>query len=139
MAASKNTRIKVTDEKFLSALRHRIYGFSQRTTLQLLTHLRTTYGTVTAADIEENESAMNRPYDPATPIEILFTQIENGADLLEDAGEPLTASQKIRKAVTLLRQTGAYNKPLRRWGRRPPAEHTWANFRLHFQEAKQEL
>jgi hypothetical protein len=42
----------------------------------MLTHLYTSYGRLTPADLQDNNTRFRKPYDPNQPIEALFDQIE---------------------------------------------------------------
>ena len=57
-AALKAQLIAATDAQYIAALKHGTYGFAQRTTLELLNHLRTTYGTIRQTDLDANDERM---------------------------------------------------------------------------------
>jgi hypothetical protein len=50
---------------FIQVLEHQLFGFSQVSALQILTHLNTTYGKVTNQDLANNLEQMNRQWDPS--------------------------------------------------------------------------
>jgi hypothetical protein len=85
--------IAATPSTYIEALSHDEFGYATVTSLQLLTHLHTTYGVMTAADIDANMARMNNPWSPPTPIEVLFKQLEEGQRFATLAAEPIADSQ----------------------------------------------
>jgi hypothetical protein len=73
--------IGAVDKLYLCTLNHRITGFANVTTQQMLVQLYTTYGRLTPADVRNNDAAMKQPYNPNEPIETLFNQIEESITL----------------------------------------------------------
>ena len=68
----KTQIIQATPVCYINVLCHRTLGFTTITSLQLLTHLWTTYyGTITQAEHDENVKRMNTPWSPPTPVETL--------------------------------------------------------------------
>jgi hypothetical protein len=61
---------------FGQLLKDHRFSFSQVTTKALLWHLDTTYGQVTIKDLANNFEAMNRLWDPSTPIKDIWSQIQ---------------------------------------------------------------
>jgi hypothetical protein len=51
-------------------------GFANISALDMLDHLFTTYGNITAVDLENNFEHMRRAWDPQQPVESLFKQIQ---------------------------------------------------------------
>jgi hypothetical protein len=72
----KKMLLAAVPSTFIQVLEHQLLCYTQVSTLQLLTHLDTTYGEVTNQDLANNLDQMNRPWDPSTPIEDLWTQIQ---------------------------------------------------------------
>ena len=71
----KTQVIEATPLCYIDALSHDTLGFANVTCLDLLTHLWSTYGTITQAELDENEVRMKTPWSPPTPVETLFTQL----------------------------------------------------------------
>ena len=66
--ALKQMIIGAVDQMYLRTLRHRMTGFANVTTRQLLQHVYTTYGTISDTALLENDKKMKTLYNTATPI-----------------------------------------------------------------------
>ena len=55
--------------------------------LEILTHLWTTYGEVGENDLKPNEKRMKTQWNPPTPIETLFKQLEEGQAFAAEGNE----------------------------------------------------
>ena len=75
--ALKSQIIKAVDDLYLKTLKNRITGYANVSTRQMLDHLYASYASLTPQDLQSVDSAMKQPYDPHTPIETLFDQIED--------------------------------------------------------------
>ena len=137
-AALKSQIIKSVDDLYLKALKHRITGYANITTREMLNHLYTSYGKMTPQDLQLLDEDMKKPYDPHLPIENLYEQIENGKDLTEAAGAPYADSQLLNIAYNLVFQSNVFKDTCRDWRRLPQAQKTWQNFKVMFTEAHQD-
>jgi hypothetical protein len=113
------------------------FGYANVTTIQLLTHLLNTYGTMTSADRDANQARMSAPWSPPTPIEALFHQLEAGQRFADRAAEPIADTQLARMGHQLVLKSGMFPDGCREWRLKPAADQTWANFKTHF--ARQDL
>ena len=125
------------DNMYFQAVRDHHVGYTNVTTLQLLTHLYANYGLVTQNDLSDNDAAMKRPYDPSAPIESLFQQIEDGVEFAEAGHAPYTPQQIIAIAYFLVFQTGIFEKYCDEWDEKPQQDKSWINFKSHFTRAHQ--
>jgi len=133
--ALKSQLIATVDEMYIKALRNRVTGYAQVTTRQLLQHLFDTYGRLNPQDLKLNTDRMNVPYDIHSPIENLFEQIEDAVYIASTAHAPFNDNQIVNTAYTLIADTNSVEQSCREWRRRPEAEKTWPNFKLHFSDA----
>jgi hypothetical protein len=124
--------IAATPLTYIETLSDPELGFAQVSTLALLNHLHSTYGTITATDRDTYHARMRTPWSPPTPIETLFHQLEEGKRMAALANEPIADSQMVRLGQTLLLKTGLFPDGCREWRLKPDADHTWANFKTHF-------
>ena len=124
--------IAATPLTYIETLSNSDLGFAQVTTLALLTHLHTTYGTITAADRDTYQARMRAPWSPPTPIEVLFQQLEDGKRMAALAKEPIADSQLVRLGQTLVLKTGLFPDGCREWRLKADADQTWAAFKTHF-------
>lgn len=134
-AALKQQLLEAIGEVYVESLRNIHTGYTTVTTLQLLTHLYTNYGQISAMDLDENEKRMKAKYDPNDPIDKLFKQIELAEELAITGNAPFTARQIVNTAFLLIFATGVYEDECKAWKRRPLAQQTWANFKTDFMAA----
>jgi hypothetical protein len=134
-AALRSQLIEATPTPYLAAIRHADLGFGGLTCLQLLNHLHDSYAIITAQDLEDNLVRMLAPWNPPTPLEILFTQIEDGAFYADAGGDPVSDAFQARKIAAILFDSGRFPVDHREWRAKPTAEQTLANVKTHFRKA----
>ena len=124
--------IAATPTIYLSALNDRMFGFSRVTCLQMLTHLKTRYGQVTMEMKDENMQRMSAAWQPPTPIDILFQQLEDGVYFAAAAQEPLVDTAVARLGYNIIVKTGLFTEACRDWCLRQPHRQSFADFQDHF-------
>jgi hypothetical protein len=134
-AALRSQLIEATPAPYLAAIRDEDLGFGGLTCLQILTHLHAAYAIITAQDLEDNLARMLTPWNPPTPLEILFTQIEEGALYAAAGGDPVSDAFKARKVAAILYDSGRFPIDHREWRAKTTAEQTFANVKTHFRKA----
>ena len=102
---------------------------------QVLTDLRTKYGTCTPNEKSANEAAFSAPWNPRDPIEALFDRLEDCYVFSIMAKPPFTMEQLIDKAIMAIQRTGLYETALLEWTGFTPENKTWQQLKLHFEEA----
>ena len=112
---------------------HDVTGFAGVTTLDLLTHLYTSYANITPLALADNHERLITSYDTTAPIENFFRQLENARDYAVTAKVPYTPEQIVSSAYSLLLQSGAYPEACREWRART-SEKTLLQFKktLHY-------
>lgn len=135
--ALKQQLLASFDDMHLKAQRNAHVGYSNSTTMDLVTHLYNSYGNITQIDLSENESRMKAPYDITTPIENLFAQIDEAVEFAEAGNSAFTAMQIVNTAYLLIFQTGALEKACDEWIEKPIVDQTWDIFKNHFTAAHQ--
>ena len=133
-AALKKQLLQAVPATFTQKLRHSELGYANITTLTLLTHLDTTYGTIQEEDLERNLTELHKPWQTDQPIETLFYQLTNCRTFAEDT-DPISEATAIRAGLTNLENTSSFTEAIREWRQRPIAERTLANFEIHFAKA----
>jgi len=68
----KKQMLKAIPHVYLKELEDDMHGFAHLTPLQVLQHMKTTYGSITPQDLEHNLKELEAPWDPATPLETVF-------------------------------------------------------------------
>jgi hypothetical protein len=81
--ALKKQITSVFEPMYLDALNENMVGFTNISARDMLDHLFSTYGNITAVDLEINFEHMRRAWDPQQPVESLFKQIQDCADYSE--------------------------------------------------------
>jgi hypothetical protein len=131
----KNQLIKAVPNLFIGELEHPAHGYAQVTTLDILTHLMTNYGRLTAEDLTENLERINRPWDPDTPIETVFNNVAECRQLAAAGEDPITEATAVRIILQAFHNSSLFEHAVREWRNKPEAQKTLVNIRIHFQEA----
>jgi hypothetical protein len=87
--AIKKLIIKSFDDAYRNALLDEIVGYTNCTSLQLLTHLLTYYAMIAPTELTQNYKRLNTPYDPNQPIKTLFQQIQDAHAFAVAGGQPM--------------------------------------------------
>jgi hypothetical protein len=103
--AIKKLIIESFDNAYRNALSDEIVGYTNCTSLQLLTHLLTYYAMIAPTELTQNYELLNTPSDPNQPIEILFQQIQDSRAFAAAGGQPYVAVMIINVAYTLIFNT----------------------------------
>jgi hypothetical protein len=133
----KRLIIAAVPDTFIKTLKDDDFGYANVTTLDILNHLDTTYGTVSADDLEDNVNRMNAEWSPTQPIEDLWNQIEQ-CQRYAQPHDPITERAATRAAVQNLTNSGVFSDALKDWRKRTTAQQTWANLKLDFTTADKE-
>lgn len=120
---------------YFKALKDPHIGYANNTTLALITHLYNSYGLITQMDLSDNDLRMKAPYDPSTPIEHLFAQVDDSIDYADAGNSAFTDIQILTTAYLLVFQTGQFEKACDEWDDKPAADKTWLTFKTHFRAA----
>eukprot|EP00804_Cyclotella_cryptica_P028204 CCRYP_011045-RA/>CCRYP_011045-RA protein AED:0.18 eAED:0.15 QI:0/0/0/1/1/1/2/0/1234 len=101
----------------------------------ILSNLRTKYGTGTPAEKRRNNVLLDAPWDPNDPIEALFDRIEDCFIFALICKPEFTMEQIIDKAIVAIQLTGLYETALLEWSGFVDANKMWQQLKLHFEEA----
>jgi hypothetical protein len=96
--------------------------------------LFTNYAQIDNLAMDDVETNIRKQWDPNTPIESMYKQIQTNCDIAKMANQLYSAAQKLSFAYTLVFKTGMYFEACKEWDAKPAADKTWANFKLHFKE-----
>lgn len=136
-AQLKKQVLTAVPDTFLRTLKHDSYGYANVSVLEMLVHLDTTYGAVTADDLDDNITKMNAEWSPTQPIEDLWNQIEQCRRYAQPH-DPITELAATRSAIQNLTNAGVFMDALKDWRKRPAAQQTWDNVKLDFNAADKE-
>jgi hypothetical protein len=138
-AVLKQLLLASTDERFVITLKDRTHGFALVRTRTIIVHLHDTYGNITSDALSQNEERMKAPWDPTTPIEGLFEQIDDGSAYAIAGRDPFTDTQLVRSGYNNIDSNNKMSIACREWRSKTRAEQTWINFKAHFKAAHLDL
>jgi hypothetical protein len=133
--AFKKQIISVFEPMYLDVLNDNMVGFANISARDMMDHLFSTYGNITAIDLEINFERMSRAWDPQQPVESLFKKIQDCADYSEAGGVLIGNPQQINVGYTNIFANWHFVSACRRWNEKPLDEKTWAQFKSHFAAA----
>jgi hypothetical protein len=107
-------------------------GFANITLVVMLTHLFANYGAISVIQLQANNAEMSKEWDPNTPIELLFMQIEEAQEFADDRNAPYSNIQVLNKAYNLVFKTSPFKRACHEWNACPTNKKTWTNFKIHF-------
>jgi hypothetical protein len=136
--ALKAQLIVAIDPLFIDELCDETMGFANTTTLQLLTHLHSTYGEVRSDQLEANAMRLDRQWDPSDPIETVWKNAQECRRFATAGMDPISESTAVRKTVLMFEHSGVFGDAIRDWRKRPDFEWTWANLKTDFARANRE-
>ena len=137
--AVKSQLIASVDEVFIQSLRNKYVGYGNHTTKDILAYLYTSYAKITPSSLDANDKTMREPLDPAQPLEVFFTRVEECQEFASAGNAPYTPEQILNIAYQTLFSSGIYSDGCKDWRRKDPADKTWANFKSHFANEYQDL
>ena len=135
----KQQLIKAINPMYLEAVRDRTSNTIDVPVYVVMQHLFDNYGDVTPEVFQARETTVkSHTYDPLTPIDNLFKEIEDLVDLSGRAHVPMTPAQAISIGYIILWKTGVLKDSLKEWNALDAANKTWTRFKTHFREAVKE-
>ena len=133
--ALKTQIIEAVEDDYLVEKNNKYTGYMASTARDLLVHLLDRYGNISAADLEQNKTEMEKPLDPSIPIASYYKRIEDAMQYAEDGNSPFTEEQILNTAYLALLKTGVYELACKVWRHkiiRDPTMNTWVNFKDYF-------
>jgi hypothetical protein len=98
----------------------------------ILAHLQTTYGIVTAEDLEENRKKLTDPWNPDWPQEDLWIRIKTTQTFAAANHDPITDAVAISLTLTVFEKATMYHDQTVGWRNRDNTGATLAMFQEHF-------
>jgi hypothetical protein len=92
----------------------------------MLNHLKTTYGQISADDIEINRNLLSVEWNPDDPIENAWPRIR------ECQTFAVTDGTAVRRTLTVFENTGAFANAVEKWREKNAIDQNLANFKTHF-------
>ena len=110
--AIRNIIVEVVDEMYLDPLRLPLTGLASVPIREIFRTIMPQHDHVTSANITQAEADAKSPWDPTTPVQTLFTQIQKAADLVEAAGDAFTDKQLVRYGYDAVLKTSSFTDAL---------------------------
>ena len=82
---------------------------------------------------------MKAQWDPKTPTEGLFEQIDDGSAYATAGEDAFTDTQPVRFAYNNIDSNGRMSLACCNWRGRPKSDRTWTNFKTDFKAAHLDL
>ena len=109
-----------------------VHCFGTRTIQDIITYLMSQHGNVSPDAKMSIFPNMIKPMDPHTPVASIFKQIEDGVKFGIKAGSPITASQQLMAAETLiLKMGGKFNHAYWKWKEEDRPLRDYLTFKTH--------
>lgn len=119
-AALKALILAAVPDTFTNKLRLPGLGYATISALDILTHLDKAYGTVSAADLNNNIALLHKPWSGSQPMEELFTQTRHCIEFAK-LTDPISDASAVRAVLSNLENTGLFLDDLRDWDKLAPA------------------
>jgi hypothetical protein len=107
--------LEAYDNVYTSQLEEYLLQYANSSALEILMHLKQTYGFINTMQIEDNCNNKTAPINFQEPIETLFTQIEDGVRYANASIQPYMEAQYVKIAFLLILNTGAVPDDCRYW------------------------
>jgi hypothetical protein len=136
--ALKKLILGAYDNMYTSQLEDYLLKYANMSALEILMHLKQTYGFINPTQPAENYNKMTAPINFQDPIETLYKHIEDGARYANAGAQPYMEAHYVNIAFLLILNTGAIPDACRDWQHRAPMNQPWAEFRREFARAQRE-
>ena len=134
--AMRNLILNSVHDTYICALKQKVTRYKMVDPITILDHLWTTYGTIDAADNTANEARMKAPWNPPTPIEVLFNQLEEGQQYAASGGETVDDTQLMRWGYEIIDNTGLFDSDNAKWRKMSSASKTWTQFKIYYSQCE---
>jgi hypothetical protein len=131
----KKMTINALEDQYLNAVYDEIFGYTNCTSLQLLTHLLTYYAMIPPTELTQNYERLNAPYADNQQIENLFQQIQDAQEFAVAGVKPYGDVIIVTVAFTIVFNNGFSPDDCRTWQARAIADNMWLQFKLDFAAA----
>jgi hypothetical protein len=113
--ALHNLLIAAVPPIFLADQRDPMTGFGNKTVLQLLTYLHTTFGSISEKELEQNTAHIQLQWNPPTATEALCLQFENGVSSATAGQDAPAKPTVLRWNYNIIEKMGQFDIACREW------------------------
>jgi len=129
----KKQLLAAVHSRYYSIFSNKKMGYADVKCATLLAHLLTTYGRVTAADLEANRTTLYEPWDPKDDIENLWCHIKDAQDFAsENQGDPISDATAIEATLNAFEKAAVYHDQVVAWRNQDTTAATLDTFQEHF-------
>jgi len=129
--------VRSVDAAYLKPLRNQVTNTLEHLEIyDILGYLYQNHGYISPQKLKEYEDQVrNMSYDPASPIDNVFSAVDNLSLVAYRAGSEYSHAHKINMAYVIISHTGLYQSALQKWLQLPVQGRTWEMFKIHFRTA----
>jgi len=127
--AIKAQLLAALDPIYINVLADVMFGFADVTPQAIMAHVLTTYGTLTADDLEANRKRLEEPYNPDDPIEVLWTKT---LAIQQISPATITDATVMTLTLNVLEKTGVFQDSVKMWRMKEEVDKTLPNFHAFF-------
>ena len=125
--------INAVEPKYLKPLRDSVTNKLNQSIPNILQYLFDTYGDVSPQEfLTLRHQLETMTFDPQDPVDVIFTEIDELAEVADAIGDPLTDVQQTKIGYVVLQNTKRFSSGLKKWDEKQLADKTWTNFKTHF-------
>jgi hypothetical protein len=128
----KQQVLSAVDPIYYQDLEDDTFGYADVQIPAIINHLTATYGTLTASELEINRDKLTEAWNPDDPMENLWKNIKIIRAVATQGSEAISDGTTIQLTLLALGKTGVHSHAIETWFDKDEADHTWANFQLHF-------
>jgi hypothetical protein len=130
--------LEAYENMYTSLLDDYLLQYANRSSLEVIMHLKQTYGVINPTQLADSYNKMTAPINFQDPIETLSKKIEDGVHYANAGMQPYMDAQYVSIDFLLILNTGAIPDAHRDWQDCTHVNQTWDEFRLEFARAQWE-
>ena len=123
------------NDVYYAALNDPTEGLNAVTLHELVTHIHTTYATISKPDIDDNIVGFHTGIDSHLPLAVYTCNQEKCQTFAFDAGIPISESTMVLTGTKAAINCGGMELAWREWKLRPLVDQTWNNWKAHWTAA----
>ena len=134
--ALKKQFAEAMPELYLKRFRNRLTNTLTDSIPDILNYLVQTYGDISDTELSETETNLkDKLFDITQPIIVMYNEIQDLQDLAIAATNAYSDKQLVAIGIQLIKNMNDFEKGLTDWYARPSVDHTFINFKTHFEQA----
>jgi hypothetical protein len=135
--ALKKQISETVEDLYLEELRDDVTNTILQPIHVILTHLLTNFGEIESDALTEKELQLRKmEFSTSDPLTKVYKAVEDLEQLSIAANSRYSAAQLISMALSVIKNTNDYHRPLEDWYARALIEQTWPNLKTHFLTAR---